>query len=43
MIARYITEHDLDLYQRNGWRCTYYGQRGDGLTCFIASSHCVVN
>ena len=40
MIARYIIEADLDLYQRNGWRCTWYGWRGDDRACFVASFRC---
>ncbi len=40
MIARYIIEADLNLYQHHGWRCTWYGFRGDGLACFIASFRC---
>jgi hypothetical protein len=40
MIARYITYRDLEVYNRHGWRCTYYGHRGDDLQCFIASWLC---
>jgi len=40
MIARYITHHDVEFYTRLGWRCTYYGERGDDLTCFVASWFC---
>lgn len=40
MILRYITEPDLALYQRAAWRCTYYGIRGDGLICYVASFRC---
>jgi hypothetical protein len=40
MIARYITHHDLELYIRLGWEVSYYGERGDGLQCYIASFTC---
>lgn len=39
-IIRHITHLDVDAYRRLGWRCTYYGERGDGLDCFIASWLC---
>ena len=38
MIVRYITHHDLQAYRH--WRVTYYGERGDGLMCFVASWTC---
>lgn len=40
MIAVYITHLDLDLYLGHGWRVTYYGERGDDRTCFVASFVC---
>lgn len=38
MIVRYITHHDLHDYRH--WRVSYYGERGDGLLCFVASFQC---
>lgn len=39
-IARYITHNELEVYARHGWRCSFYGWRGDNLECFIASFRC---
>lgn len=38
MIARFITHSDLHAYRH--WRVTYYGERGDNLSCFVASWNC---
>lgn len=43
MIARFITQSDLDLYLAQGWRVTPYGQRGDVGECFVASFQCPRN
>lgn len=40
MIARYITAADFNLYSRNGWKVTYYGERSCVGHCFIASWQC---
>lgn len=42
-LFRYITRADLNLYRENGWRCTFYGWRGDDLECFVASFRCCCN
>ena len=42
-ILRYITHYELAVYQRAGWRCTYYGIRGDDLHCFLCSWPCCKN
>lgn len=39
-LVRYITHADADEYARLGWKVTFYGWRGDGLACFIASFRC---
>jgi hypothetical protein len=40
-IARYITEIDVPLYLRCGWRLDFLGRiRGDDLICFLATFRC---
>jgi hypothetical protein len=39
-IVKYIRDYDLEAYQKAGWRCTYYAERGDNYSCFIASWIC---
>ena len=40
MIFRYITQHNLRLYQRNGWDCRFLYVRGENLHCFMCSFRC---
>lgn len=39
-LVRYICAEDCPLYDRLGWKVTWYGWRGDGIACFIASFAC---
>jgi hypothetical protein len=39
-VVIYITHDAVTEYERNGWKVTWYGWRGDGLACFIASFRC---
>lgn len=38
--ARHITHYVVDEYRRWGWRCDYLYERGDDLSCFIATFQC---
>jgi hypothetical protein len=40
MIARYITQHEVEDYMRCGWQCSFHAIRGDNVICFVATFKC---